>query len=111
MSKTIVILAFLCCIVAHHQCEPIVQCQDPKNPGYLVIDKQVSTRYKDYVQESSGNLKSPISCIVIYCDANTLCEVVEGEIGNNHIIIGIQPRNLLLRLNYDIQIYVSQPEV
>ncbi|XP_050512289.1 uncharacterized protein LOC114325732 [Diabrotica virgifera virgifera] len=79
--------------------------------GYLVIDKQVSTRYKDYVQESSGNLKSPISCIVIDCDANTLCEVVEGEIGNNHIIIGIQPRNLLLRLNYDIQIYVSQPEV
>uniref|UniRef100_A0A6P7F877 Uncharacterized protein LOC114325734 n=1 Tax=Diabrotica virgifera virgifera TaxID=50390 RepID=A0A6P7F877_DIAVI len=80
MSKTIVVLALVCCIVVHVQCESIIYCPDPANPGYLQFEEQITSSFPTTipVHFPSSGTELEISCLLIDCDDNVTAKITAG---------------------------------
>uniref|UniRef100_A0A6P7F2V8 Uncharacterized protein LOC114325738 isoform X3 n=1 Tax=Diabrotica virgifera virgifera TaxID=50390 RepID=A0A6P7F2V8_DIAVI len=116
MSKTIVTLIFVCCIVAHVQCKTFVDCVDTENPGALSFDEQISSgSHKSIREQIPANprnwFKSAISCIMIYFENNNNTPVIyEGGVGSEYVVIDLDFSSVL-QSTYRVQIYTLEPEV
>ncbi|XP_050512295.1 uncharacterized protein LOC126888244 [Diabrotica virgifera virgifera] len=111
MSKTIITLIFVCCIVAHVQCKTFIECLDTDNKGVLTFDEQISSSSHGIISEQipAGMFKSQITCIVIYFDNNITPVLTQGGVGARYVGLRLDFSSVL-QSTYRVQIYTSEPE-
>uniref|UniRef100_A0A6P7F7K2 Uncharacterized protein LOC114325738 isoform X1 n=1 Tax=Diabrotica virgifera virgifera TaxID=50390 RepID=A0A6P7F7K2_DIAVI len=112
MSKTIVTLIFVCCIVAHVQCKTFVDCVDTENPGDLVYQKDVREGIFQSVTlraPESGEYERNISCVMAldFGASNTMPRFSEGGRDSRYVVINLRP-DLMESLNYSVKVYIER---
>uniref|UniRef100_A0A6P7F477 Uncharacterized protein LOC114325737 n=1 Tax=Diabrotica virgifera virgifera TaxID=50390 RepID=A0A6P7F477_DIAVI len=114
MSKTILILVFVSCFVAHIQCRIFIDCLDPDNPGYLQFDKQIIASFPMSISvhfpATGYQPDSDYSCLKINCDKDTTVTLIDGGVGFRYANIKVDFKSWQT-LTCGIQIYTLQPEV